>query len=73
MIADLRLTQAQALAEGLRARGCRVEAIALDLAEATAVFEGIKAIEQDWGRLDILVHNAGYFPLTAFAQITPAV
>ncbi|QDH64688.1 MULTISPECIES: SDR family oxidoreductase [Pseudomonas] len=73
MIADLRLAQAQALAEGLRARGCRVEAIALDLAEATAVFEGIKGIELAWGRLDILVHNAGYFPLTAFAQITPAM
>ena len=73
MIADLRQAKAQALAEGLRARGCQVEAIALDLADATAVFEGIKAIEQDWGRLDILVHNAGYFPLTAFAQITPSM
>lgn len=73
MIADLRLAQAQALAEDLCVRGCRVEAMALDLANTTAVFDAVKAIDQDWGRLDILVHNAGYFPLTPFAQITPAV
>ncbi|KAE9651089.1 SDR family oxidoreductase [Pseudomonas sp. PB105] len=73
MIADLRLAQAQALAEDLCVRGCRVEAMALDLANTTAVFDAVKAIDQDWSRLDILVHNAGYFPLTPFAQITPAV
>ncbi|QHF44402.1 3-ketoacyl-ACP reductase [Pseudomonas sp. S35] len=73
MIADLRLAQAQALADGLCARGCVVEAIALDLADASAVFDVIKGIDQGWGRLDVVVHNAGYFPLTAFAQITPAV
>ena len=73
MIADLRLAQAQALAEDLCVRGCRVEAMELDLANTTAVFDAVKAIDQDWGRLDILVHNAGYFPLTPFAQITPAV
>ncbi len=73
MIADLRLAQAQALAEDLCVRGCRVEAMELDLANTTAVFDAVKAIDQDWGRLDILVHNAGYFPLTPFDQITSAV
>ncbi|MCW1247270.1 SDR family NAD(P)-dependent oxidoreductase, partial [Pseudomonas sp. SAICEU22] len=73
MIVDLRLAQAQAVADELGARGCQVEAIELDLADAAAVFDGVKGIERDWGRLDILVHNAGYFPLTAFEQITPAL
>ncbi|MBA1376271.1 SDR family oxidoreductase [Pseudomonas brassicacearum] len=73
MIVDLRLAQAQALADELGARGCQVNAIELDLADAAAVFDGVKGIERNWGRLDILVHNAGYFPLTAFEQITPAL
>jgi 3-oxoacyl-[acyl-carrier protein] reductase len=73
MIADLRLTQAQALAEDLTARACRVEAIDIDLADATAVFELVKGIERTWGRLDILIHNAGYFPLTPFVEITPSI
>lgn len=73
MIADLRLTQAQALAEELTARSCQVEAIDIDLADATAVFELVQGLERDWGRLDILIHNAGYFPLTPFAEITPSL
>lgn len=73
IIADLRLEQAQALAEDLTARTCQVEALGLDLADAPAVFEALKGMNRDSGRLDILVHNAGYFPLTPFAQITPAV
>lgn len=73
MIADLRLAQAQALAEDLTARACRVEAVEIDLADVTAVFELVQGLERDWGRLDILVHNAGYFPLTPFAEITPSI
>ena len=73
MIADLRLAQAQALAEDLTAQACRVEAVDIDLADVTAVFELVQGLERDWGRLDILVHNAGYFPLTPFAEITPSI
>jgi 3-oxoacyl-[acyl-carrier protein] reductase len=73
MIADLRLAQAQALADNLTARACRVEASDIDLADTTAVFELVQGVERDWGRLDILVHNAGYFPLTPFAEITTSI
>ena len=71
MIADLRLGQAQALAAELSARACQVAAIAVDLADATAVGALVQGLERDWGRLDVLIHNAGYFPLTPFAEITP--
>ncbi|MFL1526552.1 SDR family oxidoreductase [Pseudomonas sp. O230] len=73
MIADLRLAQAQSLATALTTRACQVEAVDIDLADATAVFELVQGLERDWGRLDILIHNAGYFPLTPFAEITRSI
>jgi 3-oxoacyl-[acyl-carrier protein] reductase len=73
MIADLRLDQAQALAAQMNVQACRVEAVDIDLADATTVFELVQRLERDWGRLDILIHNAGYFPLTPFAEITPTI
>jgi 3-oxoacyl-[acyl-carrier protein] reductase len=73
MIADLRLAQAQALAAQLKEQACQVEAVDIDLADATAVSRLVHGLERDWERLDILIHNAGFFPLTPFAEITPAI
>ena len=69
VIADRQLEQAQAVATELCALGYRVEAVGVDLAESQAVFECVQGLPQ----LDILVHNAGYFPLTAFEDITPDI
>jgi 3-oxoacyl-[acyl-carrier protein] reductase len=72
VIADLQLPAAQELANELLERACQVEAVSVDLAESTAVFNRVQALEERMGRLDILLHNAGYFPLTPVAEITPA-
>ncbi len=69
VIADLNLVQAQALAASLQAEGRMVDAIGIDLANPDAIFSLLAGLE----RLDVLVHNAGYFPLTPFDQITPEV
>lgn len=69
LIADLRLDSAQALADELNARGLNVTARGIDLADHDA----IGALLADLSRLDVLVHNAGYFPLTPFAEITPEI
>ena len=69
VIADRLLEQAQEVAAVFCAQGYSVEAVGVDLAEAEAVFTCIQALPQ----LDILVHNAGYFPLTPFEAITPAI
>ena len=73
VIADLGLARAEAVAGELTAVGCQVQALGVDLADATAVFGMMAELEQGLGRLDILVHNAGYFPLTPFAEITPSM
>lgn len=69
VIADRLLEQAQAVAAALSVQGYSVEAVGVDLAEVEAVFTCVQALPQ----LDILVHNAGYFPLTPFEAITPAI
>nr|WP_259175452.1 SDR family oxidoreductase [Pseudomonas sp. BIGb0164] len=69
VIADRLLAQAQDVAVELSALGCRVDAVGVDLADSQAVLECVQRLPQ----LDILVHNAGYFPLTAFEDITPEI
>lgn len=69
LIADLQLQPAQALAAELQKQGREVQALGIDLADEAAIAAMLGGLE----RLDILVHNAGYFPLTPFAEITPAI
>lgn len=69
-IADLQDQTAAALAAELTAEGLAAEAVgATDLAvpeSATALLAGLD-------RLDVVVHNAAYFPITDFAAITPTL
>lgn len=69
LIADLQLEPAQALASELQGKDCEVQALGIDLVDHAAIAALLAGLE----RLDILVHNAGYFPLTPFAEITPAI
>ncbi|WP_260958682.1 SDR family oxidoreductase [Pseudomonas citri] len=73
VIADLGLVLAEALASELTDEGCQVDAMGVDLADAAAIQAMMSELERRLGRLDVLVHNAGYFPLTPFAQITPSM
>ena len=73
VIADLGLARAEAVASELTAVGCQVQAVGVDLADAAAICAMMSALEQRLGGLDTLVHNAGYFPLTPFVEITPAI
>lgn len=73
LIADLRQTEAEALAATLRQQGLRAHARGIDLADPAAIDALLAGIDREFGRLDVIVHNAGYFPLTDFACITPAI
>lgn len=65
LIVDLDLPTAQRVAQRLSAEGHSVTARGLDLADREATLQLLGNLAQ----LDILVHNAGYFPLTALADI----
>ncbi len=56
-----------ALASELRSQGREARALAVDLADPAAIATALAGFDG----LDVLVHNAAYFPLTEFAAITP--
>lgn len=72
-IADVQLPQAQAAAQTLRGEGLSVQALACDLAEPGQIAELVTAVGERHQRLDVVIHNAAYFPLTPFAAIDAAL
>lgn len=58
-IADLNRDAAEAAAEAIRRPGAEAMAVAMDVADETAVQVGVDAVRAAWGRIDILVSNAG--------------
>ena len=58
-IADLSLPAAETAAAALRAGGARALAIAMDVASEAAVEAGVTALVAAYGRVDVLVSNAG--------------
>ena len=73
VVADLQGELAQATAAALRAQGLQASACQCDLAEPEQATALVGRVLAQQGRLDVLIHNAAYFPLTAFADISPAL
>ncbi|MGC8114471.1 SDR family oxidoreductase [Metapseudomonas otitidis] len=68
LIVDLQAAPAEAVAARLRDQGRAARAYAVDLAERRA----IEALMAGLERLDVVVHNAAYFPLTPLEQLDEA-
>jgi 3-hydroxybutyrate dehydrogenase len=59
-IADLRLDAAQETAKELTAKGPgKAIGVAMDVSDEDAVNAGVAAVVAEWGRIDVLVSNAG--------------
>jgi 3-oxoacyl-[acyl-carrier protein] reductase len=58
-VADILLEEAQAVAEGINARGGRAIALELDVTAPENVQQAVETTVAEFGRLDILVNNAG--------------
>ncbi len=59
VIADLRLDAAQATAQELAALGGKAMGVEMDVTDEAAVNTGVDLVHQTYGRVDILVSNAG--------------
>ncbi len=60
VVADIRLDEAQSVAEGIRAGGGRAFGVAMDVTIAQSVADAFSSVEKDAGQPDILVNNAGF-------------
>jgi 3-oxoacyl-[acyl-carrier protein] reductase len=69
ILADLSEVRAAELAAEITAAGGKAHAAALDVADREAIGKLIQNTAAQFGALDVLVHNAAYFPLRPFADI----
>ncbi len=58
-IADLNAQAAEAAAAEIRATGAQAMGVAMDVVSEAAVNAGVAAVVAAWGRVDVLVSNAG--------------
>ena len=62
-----RLDRIEALAAEIRAAGGQAEARALDVTDRPSMAAFVQAALDTWGRIDVLVNNAGIMPLSPLA------
>ncbi|MFZ7095618.1 3-hydroxybutyrate dehydrogenase [Luteimonas dalianensis] len=58
-IADLKLDAAEAAAQTIRDGGGQAMAVAMDVTDEQQVVDGVARVVGEWGRVDVLVSNAG--------------
>lgn len=71
-VVDIRFDEARAAANTLAAHGFPAIGLAGDISQAQVVRSMVHAIMTRWGRIDVLVNNAGICPLTPLEAIDEA-
>jgi 3-oxoacyl-[acyl-carrier protein] reductase len=71
VITDRVLEPAEQAAASIRAAGGKASPIAFDVAESDEVEEAFGRIRAEFGRVDILINNAGIGDFVSFPEITP--
>jgi NAD(P)-dependent dehydrogenase (short-subunit alcohol dehydrogenase family) len=69
-LADLRVAAIEQLADDIRQSGGRATAFAVDLADAAQIAALAEAVGAAYGRLDVLINNAGIIQPKGFAEST---
>jgi 3-oxoacyl-[acyl-carrier protein] reductase len=68
-VADLRATAAEEAAKRLQAEGLIAEPVTVDIADPVSVNAMVESVLKRWGRIDVLVNNAGIESFQRFLQI----
>jgi NAD(P)-dependent dehydrogenase (short-subunit alcohol dehydrogenase family) len=71
VIAEIDPATAQRAAEHCSAQGSSALAYPIDIGDTDAVQQMVDAVVQRWGRIDVLVNNAGVSERVAFLDVTP--
>lgn len=70
LVADLDEASAEQTAKELQDKGWKAEAYALDVSDEQAVKAMVQTCVEHFGSLDVLVNNAGIYPMVPVAQMT---
>lgn len=70
VVNDLALEAAEKVADEIKAQGGRAMAIAASVTDEAAVGAMVAKVIDDWGRIDILINNAGILRDKSFAKMT---
>lgn len=69
MLGARRTDRLETLADDIRARGGEAMARGLDVTDRADVAAFAEAARQAWGRVDVIVNNAGIMPLSLMASM----
>lgn len=72
-VIDIQENKAKEIAHTLCNEGAKVEVFHCDLSNAEDIVKTVSVIGAHYERIDVIVHNAAYFPLTPFADIDAAI
>jgi len=69
VIVDRSQAAGEEVAQEIRRRGSEALAVEADVARRDAIARAVADADRHFGRIDVVIHNAGFFPLRPFEEI----